>query len=303
MFILSLDTGYAQIEQLETGEYTVVDYEGGTPCKLKIRKKAQSVKIIPIGQIVIDNYNCSLKSYLDNGGSVEEVLRLHKENKLKIKAPYPPLWIYPNKKPKEYALSEISLADDPTYLKVGYIQFMGQLTPVFSVDKISDLYFYDLLRMKSTGLLIRECEDCGCAFLAKTTAVRCSDCRKAGLGEKKKRDNIKNDPARQLIYKIKDRNKNGKRNTGISYQTYYANLCYVIQTHTENDSPEDLLEYAKMLDRQDKRYFKLCKFFDTDCYNENLINEWNAVKSKFPADIESPEQWIEQWYEKAGLTK
>lgn len=302
MFILSLDTGYVQIEQNEKGGYDLIEYEGGTVCKLKIGRHNKDVHIIPIGQIVTDRYNKNLQSYMDAGGTVEEVLQVHQTGKIKIAHPYVPIWLYPKKKPAEESITNMDFADMP-YVKVCYIQFMGKLTPMFAVDNLSELYFYDLFRMKTAGVLIRECADCGRAFIAKTTAVRCSDCRKAGLGEKKKRANIKNDPARQLIYKIKDRNKNGKRNTSIAYQTYYANLCYVIQTHTENDSPEDLLEYAKMLDSQDKRYFKLCKFFDTDCYNENLINEWNVVKSKFPADIENLEQWIEQWYEKAGLTK
>lgn len=303
MFILSLDAGYAVMELAENGEYLVANYEGGIPYKLRIGKRPQSVRIIPIGEIVINRYNHSLQAYLDNGGNVKEVLRLHKEKKRKIKPPYPPEWIYPSEKPVEYALSEISLADDPTYLKVAYIQFMGRITPVFSVDKVDDLYFYDLLRMKSAELLIKECEDCGKAFLAKTTAVRCSECREAGLGEKKKRDNIKNNPARQLVYKIKDRNKNGKRDMNLAYPLYYANLCYAIQTHTpeSNECTPEFLQFAKELDRLDKLYFKLCKFFDADCFDETLIQQWNAEKSKFPANIEETDKWIEEWCKEANF--
>lgn len=300
MYVLSMDNGYVQIEQNEKGGYDLIEYEGGTVCKLKIGKRNKDVHIIPIGQIVTDGYNKKLQSYMDAGGTVEEILQIHKTGKIKIAAPYVPLWIYPKKKPAEQSITNMDFADMP-YIKVCYIQFMGELTPVFAVSNLSELYFYDLFRMKTAGVLIRECADCGRAFIAKTTAVRCEDCRKAGMGEQKKRNNLKSDPARNLLHKIKDRAK--KRDSSPEYQYgYYNSLHNLIADTTDALTGNQLLEKANEINTLDSTFWKLHRYMKSDycaVYDEEIYKQWEKERYTMFTQ-ENPEQWLRDWYNKAG---
>ena len=300
MYVLSLKNGYAQIKQNDVGGYDLIEHEDGTVCKLKLGKRTfKDVQIIPIGQIVTDRYNENLQSYMDAGGTVEEVLSVHKTGKIKIAPPYVPFWIYPQKKPVELSLSDIDYSDMP-YTKVCYIQFMGELTPIFAVDSLSDLYFYDLFRMKTAGVLFRECTDCGRAFLAKTTAVRCEDCRKAGMGEKKKYQNRKGDNARNILYKIKDRAR--KRDSSPEYQNgYYNPLHNLIATAIENLTGKELLERAQELETLDSKFSKLRRRINANNYaiDDETYKQWQKECYTMFTQ-ENPEQWLRNWYDKAG---
>ena len=294
MYVLSLENGYAQVEQNDAGGYDLIEQEGGTVCKLKVGKRNKDVRIISIGQIVTDRYNKSLQSYKDAGGTVEEVLRLHETGKKKVAPPYPPTWIYPKKKPAEQSLTGMKFSDMP-YIKVCYIQFMGELTPVFSVNSLSELYFYDLFRMKAAGVLIRECMDCGRAFPAKTTAVRCEDCRKAGMGERKKQSNLKNNPTRSLIKQIKDRVK--KRPTSDSFtEGYLKHIGYVVGMPEEAD-----LSCVQVVDSLDRKYWKRL----WELYQHMQRSNNSDLKEKWQKDWynlftqNDPEKWISDWEEKA----
>ena len=194
----------------------------------------------------------------------------------------------------------MDFADMP-YIKVCYIQFMGELTPVFAVSNLSELYFYDLFRMKTAGVLIRECADCGRAFIAKTTAVRCEDCRKAGMGEQKKRNNLKSDPARNLLHKIKDRAK--KRDSSPEYQYgYYNSLHNLIEDTTDALTGNQLLEKANEINTLDSTFWKLHRYMKSDycaVYDEEIYKQWEKERYTMFTQ-ENPEQWLRDWYNKAG---
>ncbi|MCD7957882.1 MAG: hypothetical protein LUG93_19450 [Lachnospiraceae bacterium] len=298
MYILILDEGYLHIEKDEKGQYSIVEYEGeqAVECSLKVMSRKKAVRIMPFGQIVINQYNHELDKYIADGGTVSEVLRFHSNNKLKkLKEPYPPQWIILADKGQQ-SISDIDFENDPTYVSTSYVRFMGKLVPIFQVNRISDLYFYDLYRIQTADLIIKECIDCGHAFIARTTAIRCQKCRDAGFGERKKRMNRKSDPARSKAYKIVDRNCPNKRNPDITYNGYQGQLQNVIADSAEERSAKDHLDFLNLLDAMDKRFFNLCKYFSSDnCIaDDETYNEWQTAKKQFP-NVQDMKAWIETW--------
>lgn len=295
MFVLALREGYALIEQDEFGNTMLIDHVGGVPIKLDIKKKSKTVSAIPIGQIVMDVFNKKWIDYKNAGGTRNTALP---KKHISLAKPYCPVWIYPKKAADSLFIDDINehLMEDT--IQVKYLPIGNEILPVFKVDKIEKLYFYDLLHMKQQGILIKQCAECGKAFRAATTGKYCPDCRNAGILEKRKRITYMSDPAKKIFHQIKDRNNNGKREDVI-YKYYYANLCRIISSHTESDTAEQLLEFAKQLNALDKRYYALCKFFGNNPYeyygSEELYKKWQAEKSNFPCEISEPQKWIEQW--------
>lgn len=294
MYVLSLPEGYVQIDKSEDGTIAFVEYKDGISVKLKIKGKSKTVSIIPVGQIVLDSFNKSWEEYKQAGGTRKVAI---KRSRVSISQPYCPKWIYPKDKVPDFSIDDINqhFMDNP--IEVTYIPFSKEIHPVFSVDRISQLYYYDLLRLKSAGLSIKQCCECGKAFRSSTTGKYCMDCRKAGVREKRKYNNLKNDPALSIFKKITDRN-NPRQRAVINSSDYLNNLRDVIDEHKQNDSEQQLRDFATLLSALDKRYYALYKHFGNDQYeyygDEQLFEKWQKEKNEFPK-VPDIITWIEQW--------
>ena len=294
--------GYTLIEENEVEGYNVIAFPGGPVRKMKIRGRKRRIPIMPIGQIVIDAYNKKLESYLNKGGTVSECLKSHrKPGLIKLDPPYPPSWIFPKDQNKEEDLAKIDF--DLPYISVCFINFQGILTPVFSVSELSDLYFYDLFRLKTGGTDIRECVDCARAFFGKTTAVRCPKCRQEGKGEQKKLENLKADPVRHQIYKIKNRISKRTPENIKGYEYEYVNeLHRRLNDASDNLAGTALEKGVQELNELDKKFWKLFRSIrDEKAYlPADGIEQWDKeCYSMFKN--ENPEHWLKDWYSRAGL--
>lgn len=294
MYVLSLPEGYALIEENENKGTYLVEYEQGVPVQLKIHGEMQEVRIIPVGQIVIDVFNKSQEK--------SKCYKNAKPSKRHLVSFTHPNWFYPDEKPQNYSIDDINAFNTEYSIKVIYLPFNDEIRPVFSVDRISQLYYYDLLRMKSAGLSIKQCCECGKAFRSSTTGKYCMDCRKAGVREKKKYNNLKNNPALSIFKKITDRN-NPRQRAIINSPDYLNNLRDIIDVHKQGDSAQQLRDFATLLSDLDKRYYALYKHFGNDKYeyygNEQLFEKWQREKNEFPK-VPDMTAWIENW---ENLTK
>ena len=142
MIVIAVKDGYIQFDDEEK---TIIEPEKGLPYTVEFDGETKEIKIIPFGGIVIESYNTRLEKYISGGGSVDRLLRLHREGKIPLlpvqrdgslmqNEPIPPLWFYSGKDIRDYSLSVTSDFDLP-FQKVVFIQFQGQLTPMFTVDK------------------------------------------------------------------------------------------------------------------------------------------------------------------------
>lgn len=181
-----------------------------------------------------------------------------------------------------------------------YITVNGKLRELFQVDKLSDLYFYDLFRLKENKNTVKQCKECGHAFIANTRAIVCDECRKAGKIEERKRKNLMGDETRKKFHQIKQRNAQGKR--PCTYSKYYADICRLISNHIDSDNKNDLKQFALQLDSLDRKYFKLCQYFASDiCYcDEEILEKWQQKQQEFlyAPDMET---WLKAWYKKAMI--
>ena len=307
MFILSLEKGYAQIEDVSEEvyvepHYVIIEYPNGPLCKLTIGRRTENVHIIPTGQIAIDVYNENQQKYLDGGGTVEELLKAYKSGKwlISLEPLYAHFWPFSQKPPKEQDLSDLDFSILP-YIKVCFIQYMGEQIPVFSVEELSDLYYYDLYRLKTSRKIVRACEDCGKAFFAHTTAVRCDDCRKAGAGEKKKRDNLNRDLAKKQIKRIMDRDRRRSKDR------YHYQLLDQIREARDRMAKgeftqEEFEKRIKEIDELDEKYMRLKRRIDSAicCMPEYMFKRWkDEGHTMFIQD--DPEKWLKEWYKRAKL--
>ncbi len=310
MYVIVLDEGYLQIDAEFPGNdkfpgiYNIEEYTHGIAVKVKIKGKNRKVKIIPIGQIYLNHFNRLWDEYIKSGGKGNEQ---NNHGHIMLSSPSAPFWQYDETPIVDHELNDIDYENDLQYSKCAFAFINGDLRPIFSVNTINELYRFDLMRTKKARLKLRQCEHCGNAFFAKTTAVRCDSCRRKGIGNKKKYNNLMSDPARKLFKNIKDRNSKGNRKDYI-YSTYYANLCYIIESYKNADNKNDLLEYAKTLNALDNQYYKLCKFFEND-YTGNkdytggedlLYNKWLSEREEFPK-TDNPEEWINHWLDLSGI--
>ena len=157
-----------------------------------------------------------------------------------------------------------------------------------------------MYRLKATGTDVRECQDCGKAFFGNTTAVRCPDCRKAGRGEKKKRENIKSNPARLLERRIKG-NVSKRRSKNMVYLIdYHAALERAIDDAKDTFTGEELVKRLKQIAEFDHEYCKLAKkIYDGNHYlTPEQIEQWKCERND-PFINTDPEQWLIEWQVKA----
>lgn len=297
MYVLVMDNGYSEIIESENNSYEFVNHkEYNLSTKITINGRKRTIHLIPIGSIVIKQFNESWDNYKAAGGIRTEALR---RNVKSLNPPYCPLWIFPNEKPVEYDLYNFSFSDLP-FIPASYITINGKLRELFQVNKLSELYFYDLFRLKEKQNAIKQCKECGHAFIANTRAIVCDSCRKEGKIEERKRKNLMKDEIRKRFHQIKQRNAPGKR--PCIYSLYYANICEIIQSHIESDNKNDLKNFSIQLDSLDRKFFRLCQYFASDgCYcDDDIRQEWKQKQREF-LYVSNMEAWLKSWYEKALL--
>lgn len=292
MYILSLENGYAEIIQNENNEYSIVDHkEYSVADKITVHHRKRTVHLIPVGQIVFDRFNRSWDEYKKLGGKRTAAITKHGVHS------DCPQWIFPDDKPQEFDFYNPDLLNLP-YIPVIHLTINGSVRELFKVKSLSELYFYDLSRLKLQIGQVKQCISCGHAFIAKTKAIVCDDCRKSGVIEERKRENLKKDKTRSTIKNIKDRIS--KRNC--MYTDYLNNLCAVIDSHKDADTDDCFKEFIAKLDIFDRKYFELCKYFTGDtCYCEDdYFKEWQQSKTQFP-NVADMEEWLRGWFNKIGL--
>lgn len=295
LYVLVMEKGYAEIIQSENGSYHLVDHkEYNLSTQITINEQKRNIHLIPIGSIVIQQFNKNWDNYKKDGGKRVEALT---QNIKSLTPPYCPMWIFPDEKPTEYDIQVLDFCNLP-YVPVTHITINGKLRELFKLNNLADLYFYDLFRLKRHANTVKQCKECGHAFIANTRAIVCDTCRKAGKIEERKRKNLMGDEVRKKFHQIKQRNAPGKR--PCIYPLYYADICDVIQNHLKSDSQDELKHFSCKLDSLDRKFFKLCQYFASDnCYCEDdVIKEWQYEQRKF-LYVEDMEKWLKAWYSKA----
>ena len=320
MYILALDEGYMQIEGDEYEGYRMIDYPGGIDYKIKANGKIKTVKIAPIGQIVIEIHNNWLQYNLSHGGTVKEWLQDHAEmmksqkNRLQFYFPQntkdksPNYEIWENRSAEDLSDSSIENAAIFNYLDfipTAFMKFKGRILPVFIVDDFHDLEEFDIRQLfeKNKADSIRICVTCGKAFRGQKTAKYCPECR----GEsyiKQIRENQKKNPGGRMLSRIVDTANHRlelKKFAGkerIEYQNnYIQGLQDYIKRMKKELTPADLILFADKLKVTDQKYYKL--FTDVEkSKNRDLRKNWR--KERYDIwDQDDPEQWLRDWYKKA----
>ncbi len=279
MIVLALDNGYIRIEE---------DTEPGKGAAFLANGKLSQLKVEPIGSIVIAQYEKQNDEYTKKGGSRADMLKAFSTGGIiKLSPPYYPHNVLARVSSKKLDLSDIpGMMETIKPLKVLYFLDDGKMIPAFEVDSIDELYFYDLMRLRAGKFNLRYCEDCGSIFPARTNAVRCEKCRAAGMGAKKKQNNIKADKARECLYRINNRNKNQNRR-GNRPPLYLIAIGRAFEEH------ERSIDYMVALDRMDQWIYTVYKFLNRGGHTE-LITKLNG---DFSACLSStnPEKWLIEW--------
>lgn len=320
MYILALDEGYLQIEGDEYQGYRMIDYPGGIDYKIKANGEIKTVKIAPIGQIVIEIYNDWLQYDLSHGGTVEESLQHHvemvksQENRplfyfpqnAKDKSPNYEIW--ENRSAENLSDSSVENAAIFNYLDfipTAFMRFMGRIRQVFIVDDLLDLEEFDIRQLfeKNKTDSIRICVTCGKAFRGQKTAKYCPDCRSESY-IKQIKENQKKNPAGSKLSSILDTAKHRleiKRFSGKEENDYYNNYIGKLQKYIKRMKkelcPADLILFADQLKIIDQKFYKL--FTDIEkSKNRDLSKNWR--KERYDIwDQDDPEQWLRDWYKKA----
>ena len=249
--------------------------------------KIKKGKTLEFGKPFLETYNKYIDEIhaagfrLNDGELDKEILTIRNGNE--VKEFYLPSF---ENTMKEYEKDNLPFLD---FHETGYIKLNGKITSVIHIYEESDLYFFDLNRLQEMNVKFKYCEDCDRLFIARKHQVRCEECQKSGMGEKKKYQNVMNDPVRHkrrnMIQKLRMWHKGNNL-----YQNQYKND--LISRFNEDGSN---LEY---LDQLHNRF----KDLDKDILkskNIELIDEWNDKKFCIWQQ-ENPEQWLKEWYEKAG---
>lgn len=297
-------------------EYLVID---GTPYEDAFFPETSEV--VPLGQFVIDTFNEKRKEFLNTGGTIDVLKKTNdafsKGHTFTIPEGYPapPILLNPTAEAAFLPLSE-DFTDivDKHSLTVSYRAYRGNITPVFQVDKLSDLYMYDLAQVRmSKRKIVRLCENCGKAFsgVGKSNACYCEDCKYCI--EENKRKN-RNDIQYKVIFdRIRDRRTRKNSNEDqATYYGYYNNLV-ILRDRAEEAERENIergnysgiTERMTTLDLWDRQFFNLCKFYRKEDNNEVMVDfldqfdidraEWNIHKSEFPLNTDDPAQWLNEW--------
>ena len=297
-------------------EYLVID---GTPYEDAFFPETSEV--VPLGQFVIDSFNERRKEFLNAGGTIDVLKKANdafsKGHGFTIPEGYPgiPILLRHTGEPAFPPLSE-DFTDivDKHSLTVSYRAYRGNITPIFQVDTLSDLYMYDLAQVRmSKRKIVRLCENCGKAFsgVGKSNACYCDDCKYCI--EENKRNNRNNTQYKKIFDDIRNRRTRKNSNEDqATYHGYYNNLC-IVRDRAEEAERENIErgDYSGITERitalalWDTQFFNLCKFYRKEDNNKVMANsldqfdidreEWNAHKSEFPLSTDDPAQWLNEW--------
>ena len=181
------------------------------------------------------------------------------------------------------------------YIESAYTTINGEFTQVFRVEDIEELYFFDIHRINESGKKLKNCEDCDKLFIVNKNQVRCEECRKAGKGEDKKRENRNNNPFRKMKKELQDDLSHfHPGNNG--YQKIYRKDFYAMMNKCSTEKELDILKQLhvryKELDRHVIKH--------SDLIDDYLLEKWK--KHKFDIWNENnPETWLQFWYDEFCL--
>lgn len=306
MIILAVKRGYLQIDEISK---EIIEYDNGLDYDLTVNGNETTVKIIPVGSIVIDSYNQNVEKYKAAGGSVSELLRIHKSNKIQLAAdpkenkPTVPPWIYPRRKQDDYSLGFETDFDLP-FLSVAFVPFQGDRVPLFSVTTVNDLYFYDMYRMKAANMQVRECEECGKAFIGNTTATCCSKTCINRRNNRKRSERLEKQPESGVMYQIKNtvrRRRLSIKQDSEFWAQYYNNLCNYMNTHTAKLSKESEHDFFISLKRIDLNFSDLNNYINCRSFDGSINDQkqWKTERLSI-YDQKDPEKWLRSWFERLG---
>lgn len=323
MYIAVLDEGYLQIEGDSYTGYKIIDFKDGIDYEITVNGKKKTVKIARIGQIHMNVFNEELNYYLAKNGTVNEVLDYNNHNLLSPDRPIPPVLADKTFKMPNYELWEnvseenyddshnVAFFNQLQYIQTSFINLNGEIIPVFDLEEygndLSILEEFDIMRIFQTGdkNYIRLCSDCGKAFIGKTTAKRCENCREEGNKRQIKENRENNSGANKLYTIVDTANKRLKlkrfSDNDKEYFDYSENYVGKMQTFIKNKkkgmTKEDLYKFAIWVQDIDKRFYSLFTYIYAS-KNHEIIAAWNKERYMIWQE-ENPELWLKSWYEKA----
>ncbi len=281
MIALALKKGYVFIYRDESGDWCVEEEHGKNTEKVLIAGKEHNVKIEPIGSISIALYEREKERYINGGGDIEKMLQSFNSHRIRLAPPYYPFPPLLEDDGKSIDLSDIiDIQGNYNPLKTYPFLYNGEMVIAFEIESKNDLWLYDRLALKINMQKLKLCTDCGRVFAARTNAVRCEDCRAAGMGAKKKIDNLNADKPRKKRAEIVNRNE---RREGLP-RNYRKVLESGYTVHRHDTS------YMVSLDRMDGWFYTLYKHLD-DAQQNTLMEELET--SGILSD--DPEKWLIDW--------
>ena len=294
MYLIGLNEGYLQVDGVETenecgniiGFYEIVEFPGGVDCEISVNGENQTVKIIPYGQIFLNHWN------------------ENKHNNLFAKSVFPNGQL--SNTVSDYVFDLTNSGDfDLPYYNVCYVPNGGEIIPVFKVDDINQLWTYDNLQIKIRGIKIRNCPECGKAFIAVKRAKRCPDCREIG-NKNHRAEYLQNNPGVKMLNQISDtvskrlnyqyfkQNKEDDK----FYNEYILPMKKINKEKIKTLSKEDLISYAEWLQDIDKQFYQLFVRIEKSG-NDELIENWHNDRYNIWKQ-ENPAAWLNEWIEKVN---
>ena len=168
--------------------------------------------------------------------------------------------------------------------------------------------------LKKSGITVRECEECGKAFIdGNTTASVCSEeCRKK-RDNRKRSKRLENRPGAKQAYAFKNtiahKLKDSKKNTNkklnehqkFAKDYYIARLCDLIDEKKDTLSDEDLLTFVQAIAIEDKNFYKLDRFINAVSFTGSIdqLKRWNEERFSF-LEREDRETWLRSWLDETG---
>ena len=272
----------------EKGEYPYFDTYKKT---LTIYGQQYEITLIPIGSIYINEYNAKLEEYYKKGGSPKKVHTIPLDPNADFNSYYWPAH-HPKTEENIEDFSDVLNVDLGPFIKTYFTRINNEIYPIFEVEKISDLIEYDKYRLVEKRISIDECKYCKRAYLHHTTAVMCPICRAEGVGNKRKYNNLKDDPINFEIRRIKQRKRIGKGYLTKFIIEYEDNYKYNPQIDRD-----DFHNKIKTLSAFEKQYHKTVNWF------EEHKEEIKEIYDHFADIIEEWEQYKKSRLNTSGKTK
>lgn len=261
--------------------------------------------LLPFGEIATHKYNARADKYIEDGGTVEHLLR--KSKKFVLDPPHPPIWFFGDFEPSAKSEAEESDTNKATllnalsefepqqvrYIRAASVELAGDYYTLFDVETLSELFDYDLQRVRSLQIPVEVCKYCGHAFVKTSRDVMCNKCRKEKKGEAEKHRRWNESEINREYAKFT--NALRKRNGVGTASAYY---CWITE---KRDAGTVTVEWLEKWKKIDKGYQKLCRHFkraEEATEQIDYAEEWNKSYSDFPHNITDPEKWVNEWLDK-----